>query len=227
MANSGIILLPMALALGIRHGFDLDHLSVIDSMTRTLPSNYYYSKIIGVLFSLGHGVVVIIASLIIGSGLLAAQFPLWLDSVGGFISIFFLIIFGIATFCSVLKRSKHKIVKTSLSRLIADYILKKHNNPFIVMVVGALFAISFDTFSQIALFSLAASEFAGVLFAGMLGIAFTFGMMLTDGLNGWIASTIIQRADLFSLNISRLLGLLISFFSLSVAFTNLFKMYYG
>ena len=69
MEDSGGFLFAMAFLLGIRHGFDLDHLATIDSVTRIVGENRYLSKIVGFLFSLGHGLVVILISLIIGSGL--------------------------------------------------------------------------------------------------------------------------------------------------------------
>ncbi len=78
---SWILLVSMALTLGISHGFDLDHLAAIDAITRTVRDNRFLSKMVGFLFSLGHGIVVILISLIIGSGLMEShivQFGNWL-----------------------------------------------------------------------------------------------------------------------------------------------------
>ena len=92
------------------------------------------------------------------------------------------------------------------------------------MFIGALFAFSFDTFSQVALFSLSASVLAGWLFSGVLGLIFMVGMMLSDGLNGFFVSTLIQRADRLSLFLSRSLGLAISLFSIVLGVITLVKM---
>lgn len=69
MNDSGWFLISTALLLGMRHGFDLDHLATIDAITRTVRYKPSLSRMVGFLFSLGHGLVVIIVSLIIGGGL--------------------------------------------------------------------------------------------------------------------------------------------------------------
>ena len=87
------LLFCMAFLLGIRHGFDLDHLATIDSITRTLKENARLSKFVGLLFSLGHGLVVIVMCIIIGSGFIQTQSPHWLEACGQWISIVFLLLF--------------------------------------------------------------------------------------------------------------------------------------
>lgn len=224
MDSSGMVLIFMAFTLGFRHGFDLDHLSTIDSITRTVRDNRDLSKVIGILFSLGHGLVVTFISLIIGSEMLQSQFPLWLDNVGNWISIFFLFTFGFLTLWSVLQKSTSPASTASLKGLLLRKIITKKCNPIFIMLIGALFAFSFDTFSQVALFSLSASILAGWLFSGILGIVFMFGMMTSDGLNGLFVSTLIQRADKTSFFISRMIGLMISVFSLTIGTFNLIKL---
>lgn len=222
MNHSGIFLLFMALLLGVRHGFDLDHLSIIDSITRTVNNNLYFNKLVGVLFSFGHGVVVTAASIIIGSGMIRAQVPMWLGNVGNFISIFFLFAFSIITFLNIFTPTAHPTPITKFNYFILGKI-KNQINPLLVILIGALFAFSFDTISQVALFSLSASAFAGWPFAGILGITFTFGMMISDGLNGLITATIIKRADFASLVFSRIVSLAIAIFSLIIGTLNLVK----
>ncbi|CAM3013330.1 hypothetical protein LEAN103870_13085 [Legionella anisa] len=84
----------MAYFLGVRHGFDLDHLATIDSMTRIVGPNRNLSKVVVFLFSLGHGMVVILIGLIVGNGFTPSYIPEWLNGVGDSISITFLFIFG-------------------------------------------------------------------------------------------------------------------------------------
>ena len=68
-------------------------------------------------------------------------------------------------------------------------------HPLLIAATGALFALSFDTVSQVALFAFAAKSVAGVYFCGALGVAFMLGMMTSGGINGlWIAK-LLQRAD--------------------------------
>ena len=48
----------VVLMLGIRHGFDPDHLAAIDGLTRYNSSERpVLAKMAGLLFSLGHGLV--------------------------------------------------------------------------------------------------------------------------------------------------------------------------
>lgn len=214
----------MALMLGIRHGFDLDHLATIDSVTRNTADRQSLSRVVGLLFSLGHGLVVISISLIIGSGITTSNTPEWLNGFGEYISIFFLILFGILNLLKIFQSNLGQALPTSLRNYAKNKITEKKLNPIFVILIGALFAFSFDTFSQIALFSLAASALAGCLFAGLLGLVFMFGMMVTDGLNGYFVSSIIQGANNRSLFVSNLVSFIIAAFSLILATYSIFRM---
>ena len=209
----------MVFALGIRHGFDLDHLATIDSITRTVKENNHLSKLVGILFSLGHGLVVILMSLIIGSGMIHTHAPLWLEAFGNWISIFFLFAFGLLTLWNTLPHSH--VLPTGFKTFFIKKLLGETYNPFVIVLIGALFAFSFDTFSQVALFSISLSVMAGVFFSVLLGVVFMLGMMTSDGLNGLFVSTLIQFADKRSTFISQAIGLLIASFSLILGFMGL------
>ena len=84
-------------------------------------------------------------------------------------------------------------------------------------LVGALFAVSFDTIGQSALFALTAIQFGGVGHALLLGLLFTFGMLVTDGINGLWISRLIARADQLACIASRVMSLAVSGVSLLVA----------
>lgn len=225
MEDSGWFLIAMAFLLGIRHGFDLDHLATIDSITRTVSDNRYLSKIIGLLFSLGHGLVVILISLIIGSGLKPSAVPEWLNGVGDSISIAFLFLFGLLNLWNIVQNPSKKTVPTSLKSYLSRKLIHKNFNPIFIVFIGVLFALSFDTVSQVVLFSLSASALAGCLFSVLLGVVFMLGMMMSDGLNGLFVSTLIQRADGVSFLFSRMAGLMIASFSLIIGVINCFKMF--
>lgn len=218
-------LITMAFFLGIRHGFDLDHLAIIDSMTRMIRSNRRLSKIVGLLFSLGHGMVVIVVSLLIGNGLTSSHIPAWLNGVGDTISLTFLFIFGLVTLWNVLRHPSKSTLPASFKNYLSRKLIKKNINPISIISIGILFALSFDTVSQVVLFSLSAKAMAGCLFSGLLGIVFMLGMMASDGLNGLLVAMLIQRADTMSLLLSRMAGLFIASFSLSIGIMNCIKMY--
>lgn len=213
----------MALSLGIKHGFDLDHLATIDAISRVVRRNYFLSKITGILFSLGHGIVVILFSLIIGSGLMQSHIPEWLDGFGKMVSISFLILFGLLNLYSIWHSHPQQVIPISWQNYIVKKLNSKMYSPLTIVAIGALFALSFDTVSQVALFSLSASLLAGWLFSGILGLFFMLGMMISDGVNGLLVSILIQRVDgsTFAI-ISRGLGLSISLFSLALGVIGLF-----
>ncbi|MBS3905055.1 MAG: hypothetical protein KGZ39_06995 [Simkania sp.] len=215
----------MALTLGIRHGFDLDHLATIDAITRTTRDNRTLSKMVGCLFSLGHGAVVILISLVIGGGLMRSHIPLWLEGCGNWISIFFLVIFGALNLWNVFQNTPSSTLPVGIKSFLAKKITATKTTPLWIMAIGALFAISFDTFSQIALFSISASLVSGWMFSGILALFFMLGMMIADGLNGLFVSTLIQRADRTSLLLSRSLGVTIAIFSLVIGFSSLLNMF--
>src|SRR3990167_8546639 len=223
METNWIILVFMALTLGIRHGFDLDHLATIDAITSTVRNNRSLSRIVGFLFSLGHGIVVILISLIIGSGLMQSHIPQWLDGFGKVVSIMFLFIFGVLNLYNIFKNPSKQTLPAGMQSYLAKKLSTKKCSLLQIMSIGALFALSFDTFSQIALFSISASLLSGFLFSGVLGFFFMVGMMITDGLNGLLVSALIRRADKASLIISRGLGLTISLFSLGIGLMGLFE----
>jgi high-affinity nickel-transport protein len=220
METSWIVLISMALTLGMRHGFDLDHLATIDAITRTVRDNRLLSKFVGFLFSLGHGIVVILISLIIGTGLMQAHIPKWLDGFGQWVSIVFLILFGALNLYNLFQ---NQTLPAGLKSFLVKKLSGKKFSPLLILSIGALFAFSFDTFSQIALFSISASLLSGWFFSGVLGLFFMLGMMLSDGINGLVVSTLIQRADRFSVVLSRGLGLIISLFSLGLGLIALFE----
>src|SRR3990167_3185200 len=192
MEHSWILLVLMTLMLGARHGLDMDHIAIINSITQTTRGNHFFSKIVGLLFSLGHGIIVTLISLIIGTGMMRAHFPSWLDNVGNWMSILLLFIFGVITLLNVLRGSSQLMPSKPFYVFLSKKLMAKQGNPILVMMIGAIFALSFDTISQVGLFSISAAAMKGWLFSGVLGIAFMVGMMATDGLNGLLVFNMIQ-----------------------------------
>ena len=84
-------------------------------------------------------------------------------------------------------------------------------------------ALSFDTISQAALFSLTAASIAGWAFSVALGIVFMLGMMTTDGVNGLYIANLLGRADQRALIASRVMGLAVAGLSFMVGTMGLAK----
>jgi high-affinity nickel-transport protein len=211
-------LLILTFVLGMKHGFDADHLATIDGLTRfnalTRPG---LARWCGTLFSLGHGGVVMVIAL--GVSALAGQWavPEWFATLGALISIGFLVVLGCLNLDAVLRTAPGEVVRPVgvKGRLLGR--LRHVTHPAAIALVGALFALSFDTLSQAAFFALTATQFGGWQHALLLALAFMAGMLLTDGINGlWIAR-LIARADQVAAVASRVMGLVVSAISLLVA----------
>jgi VIT1/CCC1 family predicted Fe2+/Mn2+ transporter len=65
---------------------------------------------------------------------------------------------------------------------------------------------------------------AGWLFATLLGLVFTLGMVLTDALNGWWVARMVLAADRRALRVSRAMSLAIGVLCLAIAASALAKL---
>jgi high-affinity nickel-transport protein len=211
-------LLVLVFMLGIKHGFDADHLATIDGLTRfNARANPRIARLCGALFSLGHGVVVVAIALVVSTLAQRWQVPQWIEIAGALISIGFLTLLGLVNLHAVTAARPHELVAPVgiKGRWLGR--LARSSSPGWVMLVGALFALSFDTLSQAALFALTAAQFGGWEHALTLGLLFMTGMLVTDGINGLWISRLIARADQIALVASRVMGLVVSSMSLLVA----------
>jgi nickel/cobalt transporter (NiCoT) family protein len=211
-------LLALVFALGLKHGLDADHLATIDGLTRhNARHDLRLARRCGLLFSLGHGAVVIAIALAVGALSTRWQTPHWLEDVGAWVSVGFLTLLGAANLRAVLSAPGHLPVHPVgiKGRFLGR--LQRARNPLLVAAVGALFALSFDTVSQASLFALAATRYGGWGHALALGLAFMLGMTLADSANGLWISRLLARADQLALVASRVMGLTVAGISLLVA----------
>lgn len=185
----GAALISVVAALGMRHGFDPDHLSIIDGLSRFHPSRWN-----GVLFAVGHGIIVTI--LAVGFGKLLAgyvePYTAWI-----------LLLLGVANLSRLWRPRQHKHPEPP--RLFQA-------SP---LLLGVLFGMGFETASQ-----LSAILLAGQLNPWILGLAFSIGMMLVDGMDGLLAARTQQLAltgNSRSVRSSRALGILVVVVSFGLA----------
>lgn len=218
----GGALCALVFVLGVRHGLDADHLAAIDGLTRvSARQGRRHARYCGVLFSLGHGLVVL--SIALAAGALGAKWvpPRWFDALGSGISIGFLFLVGIVNLHAVLAAPAGTPVGLVgvrgrlLGRLLGR--TEEATTPLAALGVGALFALSFDTLSQSALFAVMAVQFGGLAHALTLGLLFVLGMLASDGANGWWISRLIGRTDRLAVVASRTMTLAVACVSLLVA----------
>jgi high-affinity nickel-transport protein len=140
-----------------------------------------------------------------------------MEDLGTWISIGFLTLLGILNLRAVLMAPAGDMVATIGVKAGLLRRLQATSHPLAIAAVGSLFALSFDTMSQAALFAVTATQHGGVPHVLALGLAFTIGMLLADGANGlWIAR-LLRRADHRARIASRVMGLMVAAISFSVA----------
>lgn len=212
-------LIGLAFVLGMKHGMDADHLATIDGLTRfnALAGRPKLARFCGLLFSLGHGIVVCIVAVLTGLLFQHGGVPAWLDDFGAFVSAFFLLSLGVLNLYAVLLTPSHEMVQ--MVGLKGRYLgkLKYAKHPLLIALVGSLFALSFDTLSQAALFSATATQYGDVMYPLFLALCFMLGMIVTDAANGLFISHLLQRADATARAASRVMGVTVALLSLSVA----------
>ena len=223
---SSSALLGVVFLLGMRHGLDADHLATIDGLTRfNMEQRPRLARWAGVLFSLGHGSVVMLVALAIGLWARHWGTPAWLETLGAWTSIVFLTALGVLNLVAVVRSPRDQVVKSVGLRSHLFGRFSRSGRPLAILLIGALFALSFDTISQTSLFALAAQHVGGWGFSLLLGAAFTTGMMLTDGANGLWVSRLLYRGDRRARVASRVLGLSIAGLSLLVALFAVMRLY--
>lgn len=183
----------IALALGLRHGTDPDHLSAIDGLARIRPRPTN-----GLLFALGHGTVVTLLAAGVG------------HSVAGrteFLGPWLLILIGAVNLWKLFRPCSAAV---QVGRPVVT-------QPFLL---GVLLAAGFETASQLSALAL-----AGRANPWLLGAAFTGGVVLVDGVDGYLAASTVDRAARGAANArvaSRLLGMLVVVSSFGLGSAGLF-----
>jgi high-affinity nickel-transport protein len=211
LPNDFIGLALLILLLGMKHGFDADHLAAIDGLTRyNAALRPRQARACGALFSVGHGLVVVGVALGVSLLSQAWHLPDWLEAFGAWVSIALLTLLALLNILAVLRTPAHQAARLTGWRSGAFARLLHARHPATVMGVGTLFALSFDTVSQAALFAVAAGQFGGWRPAVLLALLFVAGMLAVDGVNGvWIAG-LIRRADRRARVASRVMTLAVS-----------------
>jgi high-affinity nickel-transport protein len=225
LPHDGVALIMVVFMLGLQHGMDPDHIATIDGLTRfNAELRPRVSRWSGVLFSIGHGLIVTVVAALVAAFATEWTPPAWLEHLGAWISITFLFALGAVNLQAVFRSPRDQPV--SIVGLKGRWLvrcLSRTSHPVLIATVGAAFALSFDTVSQAALFSLTASKMAGWVFAVALGLVFMIGMMVADGLNGLWIGRLIQRADAHAIAISRTMSFVIGALSIAIATLGIVK----
>ena len=115
----------------------------------------------GVYFSLGHGVVVVLVALVAVTFARSWTIPHWFEDVGAWLSIVLLVLLGIVNIAAVINTPADRPVRLAgvKGRFLGRF--RETRNPYLIAALGAMFAFSFDTLSQVALFALIGAQIGG------------------------------------------------------------------
>jgi len=193
--------LGSCLVLGLRHGFDYDHLAAISDIT-AVQRNWKSGLRLGMTYALGHAATVValgIAVLQLHMGL-----PVGLDHWTERLIGLTLIVLGIGVVAGILRKDahghRHSRIESRLAIAINGVLwlawrVRRMWNPAVpkperfqwmyngksVFVIGVLHGVGAETPSQLALFFLTAN--LGGTSRGMLGLgAFALGLVAMNAL---------------------------------------------
>lgn len=191
-AISGLV--PLFL-LGLRHGFDPDHIACIDGFTwRSVDRHRRFAPWVGTWFAFGHGVTVTAIAVFIGEVSQTVPVSEELTAIMGWIPTFLLFLVGLLNLKQLLGVAANDRPHGWRTHLISK-VLGNQSNPFVVIVVGMLFAAVFDTATQASMWAYVVATNGGIAAALSAGLAFTFGMMVTDTIDGLLLCRTVRRSD--------------------------------
>ena len=209
LMNPGFLAtLGLAALLGFRHGFDADHIAVVDGMTRSrqLHRNYWTARLVGLQFAAGHSAAILVAALLMfGQG---AALPAWLDGLGVVISLVLLLVIAASNLAHALTPAADGVQPGATNGPMgpmAALLFRITGRELHPALVGVAFAMSLDSLAQAAFFAShgGGSAAGGIGAVAMLAAVFGGGMMLADAGNGLLLAWFAQRSDRLARHASR------------------------
>lgn len=195
----------LAYSFGLRHAVDADHIAAIDNVTRKMMQAGKRPVTVGLMFSLGHSTIVVLASVGIAATAMALQSRM--DSfkeIGGVIGtlVSTLFLFAIALMNLMILRSMFRAfrrVRAGEPYVDEDFDMLLAGRGFLARIfrpmfrlitkswhmyfLGFLFGLGFDTATEVGLLGISAASAAqGLPIWSILvfPVLFTAGMTLID-----------------------------------------------
>ena len=207
----------LAYGLGLRHAIDADHIAAIDNVTRKLMQEGKRPVAVGFFFALGHSTVVVLASIAVAltANALSDELVSY-RQIGGIVgtsaSALFLFVIAIANLIVLrgvyrafrLAERGNNITEEQLDALLHQRgwlvrmfrpLFRFVSQSWQLYPIGLLFALGFETASEISLFGLSAQAsnavsswslliFPSLFAAGMTLVDTTDGVLML-GAYGW------------------------------------------
>ncbi|MGV8920873.1 MAG: HoxN/HupN/NixA family nickel/cobalt transporter [Pseudomonas sp.] len=195
----------LAYSFGLRHAVDADHIAAIDNVTRKLMQAGKRPISVGLMFSLGHSTIVVLASVVIAATAMAMQDKMaGFKEIGGLIGtlvstsfLFVIALMNLVILRSVIQTFRRvkrgeRYVEEDLNMLLAGGgLMARLFRPLFGLItkswhmyfLGFLFGLGFDTATEVGLLGISAASAAqgmpiwSILVFPMLFMA---GMTLID-----------------------------------------------
>ncbi|AHF06449.1 HoxN/HupN/NixA family nickel/cobalt transporter [Desulfitobacterium metallireducens] len=198
----------LAYTLGLRHAFDVDHITAIDNTVRKMMQQKQEPTGVGFFFSLGHSSVVFIMALITSFSMTWAKENIpQLQAIGGLIGTVvsggFLLLIGLFNlyiwfdiYRLFKKMHRGKFDEGNLEKLLLNRGFISHLfRPFYQFIskswhvypLGFLFGLGFDTASEVALLAISANAASTSMPSTAilsLPVLFAAGMSMMDTADG-------------------------------------------
>lgn len=198
----------LAYSLGLRHAIDADHIAAIDNVTRKLMQEGKRPVAVGFFFALGHSSVVVVASVAVAmtANALSAELVSYRE-IGGIVgtsaSALFLFIIACANLMVLrgvyrafrLAERGDRVTEEQIDALLQQRgwlarlfkpLFRFVSQSWHLYPIGLLFALGFETASEISLFGLSAQASDSVSSWSLLifPALFAAGMTLVDTTDG-------------------------------------------
>ncbi|WP_239537704.1 HoxN/HupN/NixA family nickel/cobalt transporter [Dyella mobilis] len=194
--------------LGLRHAVDADHITAIDNVTRKLMQDNKRPTSVGFWFAIGHSSIIIVVAILVASAEhYLSRFDA-LRSIGSLVSTSISVVFLMAiaimnvTIFFSLYRNYRTLKQTGryqpekvedllnqrgfLSKILMP-LFRLVSKSWQMVFLGLAFGLSFDTATEIAMFTVSAKQVASGISVGtiaVLPLLFAAGMTLVDTTDG-------------------------------------------
>ena len=197
-----------AYILGIRHGFDVDHIAAIDNTTRKLLHEGRRPLTVGTWFSLGHSTIVcgMIVALVVAVDAVNRAYHTFASVgavLGTVVSGAFLFVIGLVNVVIVVEvyrlfrglrtgeldvaRLEEQMQSRGFLYRYFGRLFRMIEEPWQIYPIGVLFGLGFDTATEVLLIGLAVgATYSGIPLWAILFLPalFTCGMVLSDTTDG-------------------------------------------
>lgn len=202
----------LAITLGVRHAFDVDHIAAIDNTTRKLAADGKRPLAVGFFFSLGHSTIVFLMCVVLGFGVAAFNSQVQDEGsllhritgiIGPLVSGVFLMIIAIINILVTVAlvrvfrtmragefdeaRFEAELNKRGMLNRVFGRLANRIDASWKIYPLGILFGLGFDTATEITLLVLSgAAVLGGLPWWALLSLPLLFaaGMCFFDTLDG-------------------------------------------